>query len=180
MSSIGSLDELSARQLELINNLQSKTIQEESKLSSVVASLQENIADMPIAAIASKLSPGCRDPSEEANRALDEYMQSMQGEDVLPFFAPVWLSPLENAYLWITGWKQSIAFELIDPLTNTQTPGATQADMRPTQVKKIEALREKIKAEEETVEKEMELQQVAVADRRMVKLAMVESRVRNS
>ncbi|KAL2543542.1 transcription factor-related [Forsythia ovata] len=97
-------------------------------------------------------------------------------EDVLPFFAPVWLSPLENAYLWITGWKQLIAFELIDPLTNTQNTCCNSSKYETDQhVKKIEALREKIKAEKEMVEKEMELQQVVVADRRMVKLAMEES-----
>ncbi|KAL2522370.1 protein DOG1-like 4 [Forsythia ovata] len=80
-------------------------------------------------------------------------------EDVLPFFAPSWLSPLENAYLWITGWKQSIAFELIDPLTNTQNTWCNSSMYETDQqVKKIEALREKIKAEEDTVEKEMELQ----------------------
>ncbi|KAL2529825.1 transcription factor-related [Forsythia ovata] len=102
-------------------------------------------------------------------------------EDVLPFFAPVWLSPLENAYFWITGWKQSIAFELSDPLTNTRNTWCNSSRYETDQqVKKIEALREKIKAEEETVEKEIELQQVAVADQRMVKLAMEESRVRNS
>nr|XP_009773805.1 PREDICTED: TGACG-sequence-specific DNA-binding protein TGA-2.1-like [Nicotiana sylvestris] len=34
-------------------------------------------------------------------------------EDILSFFNPVWLSPLENAYLWVTGWKPSMAFRLV-------------------------------------------------------------------
>ncbi|KAL0407434.1 UNVERIFIED_CONTAM: protein DOG1-like 4 [Sesamum latifolium] len=68
-------------------------------------------------------------------------------EDVLAFFAPVWLSPLENAYLW---------------------------------VKKIEALRVKIKVEEERVEREMERQQVGMADRKMVELATLERQAKKN
>jgi hypothetical protein len=48
-----------------------------------------------------------------------------------------------------------------------------------TQVKKIEELRVKIRLEKEKVEREMERQQVSVADRRMVELARLASRVRN-
>ncbi|KAL7243556.1 hypothetical protein ACSBR1_015871 [Camellia fascicularis] len=37
-------------------------------------------------------------------------------EDVLAFFVPIWLSPLENAYHWVTGWKPLMAFRLVDSL----------------------------------------------------------------
>ncbi|XP_028769778.1 protein DOG1-like 4 [Neltuma alba] len=37
-------------------------------------------------------------------------------EDVLPFFAPTWLTPLENASSWITGWKPSMVFRLFRSL----------------------------------------------------------------
>lgn len=84
-------------------------------------------------------------------------------EDVLAFFAPVWLSSLENAYLWVTGWKPSMAFRLV-----------VDAGMSEEQMKKVEVLRAKIKAEEEKVEREMERQQVAMADRRMVELARLQ------
>ncbi|KAI3466744.1 hypothetical protein Pfo_023407 [Paulownia fortunei] len=96
-------------------------------------------------------------------------------EDVLAFFTPVWLSPLENAHLWITGWKPSIAFRLIESLRSARLSGMTEE-----QVKKIEALRVKIKVEEERVEREMERQQVAMADRNMVELARLESRAKKS
>lgn len=43
-----------------------------------------------------------------------------------------------------------------------------------TQVRGIEALRVRIKAEEERVEREMERQQVAMADRKMVELARLD------
>ncbi|XP_052203283.1 protein DOG1-like 4 [Diospyros lotus] len=93
-------------------------------------------------------------------------------EDVLAFFMPVWLSPLENAHLWITGWKPSMAFRMVAALRQTKL-----ADMTEAQRKKVEELRVRIRVEEEKVEREMERQQVAMADRRMVELARMSSRV---
>ncbi|KAF5810865.1 putative transcription factor TGA like domain-containing protein [Helianthus annuus] len=88
-------------------------------------------------------------------------------EDVCAFFAPVWLTPLETAYLWVTGWKPSAVFRFVDTLRRT---GRGLVDLTEDQVKKIEGLRVKIKMEEEKVEREMERQQVGLADRRMVEL----------
>lgn len=100
-------------------------------------------------------------------------------EDVLAFFTPIWLSPLENAYLWVTGWKPSMAFRLVDSLRKAQgAAGASLANLTEEQVRKIEALRVKMKAEEERVEREMERQQVAMADRKMVELARLERMAR--
>ncbi|KAL0352967.1 UNVERIFIED_CONTAM: protein DOG1-like 4 [Sesamum angustifolium] len=97
-------------------------------------------------------------------------------EDVLAFFTPVWLSRLENAHLWVTGWKPSLAFRLVESLRNARPPAAAAslAGMTEEQVKKIEALRVKIKVEEERVEREMERQQVGMADRKMVELVRQE------
>ncbi|KAL6991231.1 hypothetical protein U1Q18_009349 [Sarracenia purpurea var. burkii] len=99
-------------------------------------------------------------------------------EDVLAFFVPVWLSPLENANLWITGWKPSMAFQILDSVRRTRVPGASLVDMTENQLENVEALRGKIRLEEEKVEREMERQQVAMADRRMVELARLSSRVK--
>ncbi|KAG6620456.1 protein DOG1-like 4 [Carya illinoinensis] len=100
-------------------------------------------------------------------------------EDVLAFFTPVWLSPLENAYLWITDWKPSMAFQVIDALRiKTMEPLNSLVEMSEQQVKKIEDLRVKIRLEKEKVEREMERQQVSMADRRMVELARLASRVK--
>lgn len=99
-------------------------------------------------------------------------------EDVLAFFGPLWLTPLENAYLWFTGWKPSTAFRLLDSLrAKTRSPppaSGSVAGMTEEQVGRIEALRARIKVEEERVEREMEQQQVAIADRRMLELARLE------
>ncbi|CAH1448553.1 unnamed protein product [Lactuca virosa] len=88
-------------------------------------------------------------------------------EDVCAFFSPVWLTPFENAYLWVTGWKPSAVFRFVDSLRLT---GTGLVDLTEEQVKKIEGLRMKIKMEEEKVEREMERQQVGMADRRMVEM----------
>lgn len=104
-------------------------------------------------------------------------------EDILAFFSsPIWLSPLENVYLWITGWKPSMAFRLVESLKKVQPAigGVRLSGMTEEQVKNIEALRLKIKVEEETVEREMERLQVAVADRKMVEVARMERRVKKN
>ncbi|KAF2281644.1 hypothetical protein GH714_044033 [Hevea brasiliensis] len=37
-------------------------------------------------------------------------------EDVLAFFCPIWISPLENAYSWVTGWKPSAVLKLVNSI----------------------------------------------------------------
>ncbi|KAL0321301.1 UNVERIFIED_CONTAM: protein DOG1-like 4 [Sesamum radiatum] len=82
------------------------------------------------------------------------YKWAAAHEDVLAFFAPVWLSPLENAYLWVTGWKPSTVFRLVESLRGVQpAAGVRLSGLTEEQVKKIEALRVKIKVEEERVER---------------------------
>ncbi|KAJ4981520.1 hypothetical protein NE237_032357 [Protea cynaroides] len=66
----GNLAELSARQLSLVNDLHCKTIREEDKLSSKMASLQEEIADQPLALMAVE-SNRVGDNSERVDRVID-------------------------------------------------------------------------------------------------------------
>ncbi|XVE51473.1 hypothetical protein DITRI_Ditri02bG0043700 [Diplodiscus trichospermus] len=100
-------------------------------------------------------------------------------EDVLAVYCPIWLSKLENAYSWLTGWKPSMIFRLVESMKKTRVPGPGLAELTEEQVRKIEQLRMKIKLEEEKVEREMERQQVAMADRKMVELVRMASRIRN-
>ncbi|XVF25633.1 hypothetical protein REPUB_Repub13aG0230100 [Reevesia pubescens] len=72
----GNLGQISATQLGRINELHMKTIKEEERLSNLFASLQENIADHPIAVIAKRLSR-LGESSGEVDRALDEHESSM-------------------------------------------------------------------------------------------------------
>ncbi|GMI77679.1 hypothetical protein HRI_001437200 [Hibiscus trionum] len=98
-------------------------------------------------------------------------------EDVLVFYCPVWLSKVESACSWLTGWKPSMIFGLVDSMRNTRVPGPSLAELTEEQVRKIEQLRVKIKLEEERVEREMERQQVAMADRKIVELVRMARRV---
>ncbi|WCJ27218.1 delay of germination 1 [Euphorbia peplus] len=80
----GNLGDLSATQMVNINELQRITIKMEEKLSSKLASLQENIADKPICLIANEGNPvAAGDITEEVRRALarhEEDMLSIMGE----------------------------------------------------------------------------------------------------
>ncbi|MBA0569667.1 hypothetical protein Golob_003383 [Gossypium lobatum] len=95
-------------------------------------------------------------------------------EDVLVFYCPVWLSKLENACSWLTGWKPSMIFGVVESMRRKSV-----AELTEEQVRKIEQLRVKIKLEEEKVEREMERQQVAMADRKVVELVRTARRIRN-
>ncbi|KAG9140573.1 hypothetical protein Leryth_016064 [Lithospermum erythrorhizon] len=101
--------------------------------------------------------------------------------NVVAFFAPVWLTPLENSYMWITGWKPSMFLKLLDSLIMQNqhqicTSRGSLVDLSEEQLKNIESLRLKIKNEEGRVEREVERQQVAIADPNMVELAKLVSR----
>ncbi|GAB4827082.1 hypothetical protein Ancab_033965 [Ancistrocladus abbreviatus] len=98
-------------------------------------------------------------------------------EDILPFFSPPWLTPLEKAHLWITGWKPSTALRLVESLRRTRVPLTSLTQMSDEQVKKMEELRARTRLEEEKVERDMERQQVGMADRKMVELARLARRV---
>lgn len=93
-------------------------------------------------------------------------------EDVLVFFTPTWLTPLENAHLWVTGWKPSTVFHILEDPKG-------EFNMTEEQKKKILGeLRVRIRMEEEKVEREMERQQVAMADLKMVELAKLSCRAK--
>ncbi|KAL5732085.1 hypothetical protein ACHQM5_004742 [Ranunculus cassubicifolius] len=92
-------------------------------------------------------------------------------EDVLGFYSSPWLTPLENAHIWMTGWKPSILFKLVNSLRHARVPGSSLGEMDETQLKKMEKLKVRTGVEEQRVEREMERLQVSVADRRLVELA---------
>ncbi|KAK3206880.1 hypothetical protein Dsin_020926 [Dipteronia sinensis] len=72
------LGDLSAKQLNLIDSLHMKTVKDEDRMSTKVASLQEDIADQPISVIAKGLNPDeLGQPNEEVERALDRHESSM-------------------------------------------------------------------------------------------------------
>ncbi|KAL1289058.1 hypothetical protein HN51_057506 [Arachis hypogaea] len=96
---------------------------------------------------------------------------SLAREDVVVFFSQPWLTPLEIAYLWITGWKPSTVFKVLESLKKDNLFGMTEEQQR-----KIGELRMRMKMEEEKVEREMERQQVAMANSKIVELAKLSGR----
>ncbi|KAF3532679.1 hypothetical protein DY000_02037358 [Brassica cretica] len=96
------------------------------------------------------------------------------GEDILAFFGPVWLNPLEKSCFWLTGWKPSTAFRMLDRLRKSWRPTVVLVE---AQVRRLEELRVKTRFDEERIETEMERYQVAMADRKMVELARLGCRV---
>ncbi|KAI4298151.1 hypothetical protein L6164_031744 [Bauhinia variegata] len=102
-------------------------------------------------------------------------------ENCLPFFSPIWLSPLENAYLWVTGFKPSMVYGFVDSAKNPRVPAEGVAPFVVTaeQGRKIEELRIRTRMEEEKVEREMERIQMSMADRKIVELAKLTIRVQN-
>lgn len=86
--------------------------------------------------------------------------------DVLAFFSPSWLTPLETTYCWFTGWKPSLLFKLIVN-NDDDNNSALSAD----QLVKIHELRREIKDLEKKVEMGMERQQMSIACPQMVQLS---------
>ncbi|KAL5576517.1 hypothetical protein UlMin_018216 [Ulmus minor] len=74
----GALGKMSSKQLVLVDCLRRKTISEEESLTSMVAGLQEDIADQPVAVIATGL---CRlgELTGEVDKVLDEHEKAMVG-----------------------------------------------------------------------------------------------------
>ncbi|OVA07258.1 Transcription factor TGA like domain [Macleaya cordata] len=80
----GNMGELSATQLGLVSQLQCRTVSDEEKLSKKMASLQEDIADEPLATFANKSGPGSYGDGEssdngEVDRALDAHARALAG-----------------------------------------------------------------------------------------------------
>ncbi|KAJ4851406.1 hypothetical protein Tsubulata_014743, partial [Turnera subulata] len=78
-SSRDTLGGLSARQLNLVNELHCKTLKHEEKLTSLLASLQEEMADEPIYQIAKDRTLGCPMGYEEVREVFQNHDRAMAG-----------------------------------------------------------------------------------------------------
>lgn len=118
-------------------------------------------------------------------RAIDHYIHYYANKraaahaNVLLLFSPPWLTSFEISYLWMTGWKPSLAFRLVDTLRRVVVPGMGLGGLSEAQLSSIEQMRVGTRMEEEKVEMEMERLQMALAGRRMVELSRVMGRARD-
>ncbi|GAB4835520.1 hypothetical protein Ancab_000430 [Ancistrocladus abbreviatus] len=112
--------------------------------------------------------------------------------DVLAMMTPLWRSSLEDAFLWIGGWRPTMAFHLLFSKSGLQLEARLDelicglstgdlGDLSPDQFRRIDELqRDTIRREKELTEK-LAAHQEAVADSSMVDLSHVVSEmIRNS
>lgn len=103
-------------------------------------------------------------------------------EDVLLMLSPTWTTSLEDAFLWIGGWRPTMAIHLLYSKSGLQLevrlteltrdlPAMDLADLGPSQLIRVDQLQSKIVKEEREIGEKMAKHQSKVADPDMVGLA---------
>lgn len=104
--------------------------------------------------------------------------------DVTPMFSPTWTSSTENLFLWVGGWRPSVAFHLVYSKSGIQlesqlaevirgVPTRDLAGLSQDQLERIDEFqRLTIRKEKEISEEEARIQE-GVADTQMVELSHV-------
>ncbi|KAK4490637.1 hypothetical protein RD792_001325 [Penstemon davidsonii] len=104
--------------------------------------------------------------------------------DVLSMFKPTWRSSLEDAFLWIGGWRPSMAFHLLYSKSGLQFEAkfaeliqglstGDLGDLTSSQLNLVNELQREIIREEKELTEKLAKQQERVADPTMVELAHV-------
>ncbi|KAB2064240.1 hypothetical protein ERO13_A09G006200v2 [Gossypium hirsutum] len=121
-------------------------------------------------------------------RVLDHYEHYYKAkakwgkQDVLAMLSPSWTSKFEDAFLWIGGWRPSIAFHLLYSKSGMQLEDQLDelirgmgrgdlGDLSPTQLSRINELQTKTIREEKEISEKMAKHQESVADSSMVELS---------
>ncbi|KAL8473471.1 hypothetical protein ACS0TY_029659 [Phlomoides rotata] len=101
--------------------------------------------------------------------------------DVVSMFNPSWLSSLEDAFLWIGGWRPTMAFHLLYSMSGLQLEARLDellrgistgdlGDLGSGQLEYLDRLQRETVMEEKEVTEELARQQETVADTSMVEL----------
>lgn len=115
----------------------------------------------------------------------EEYYKAKQRashQNILQTVTPSWRSPLEKAFLWLGGWRPSLAFQLVYALAGQQieaelaelldgvdTP--TFASLSSMQLCQVSELQTATNKEEESLSNEMAVLQQSFADQPLLSLA---------
>lgn len=105
-------------------------------------------------------------------------------QDVLGMLSPSWLSSLEDAFLWIGGWRPSMAFHLLYSKSGLQLEArlgdlirgmvtGDLADLSQEQMTRVDTLQRRTIWEEKEITEKMAKHQETVADSSMVELSHV-------
>ncbi|KAJ7957071.1 Transcription factor TGA5 [Quillaja saponaria] len=103
-------------------------------------------------------------------------------QDVLAMLSPTWTTSLEDAFLWIGGWRPSMAFHLLYSKSGLEFEvrfneiihglhSFDLADLSLNQITKLDELQTKTIREEREITEKMAKQQETVADSSMVELS---------
>ncbi|XLR40971.1 hypothetical protein S83_025631 [Arachis hypogaea] len=102
--------------------------------------------------------------------------------DVLAMLSPTWRSSLEDAFLWIGGWRPTMAFHLLYSKAGLQFEAKLDellqglrtsdlGDLSATQLAQIDEIQKRTIAEEREITDMMATHQETVADASMVELS---------
>lgn len=102
--------------------------------------------------------------------------------DILSMFNPTWRSSLEDAFLWIGGWRPSMAFHLLYSKSGLQLEAGLDhlmqglstndlGDLSPDQLVQVDQLQKETIQKEKDITEKLAKQQETVADSSMVELA---------
>ncbi|CAN1841645.1 Protein DELAY OF GERMINATION 1 [Linum perenne] len=110
--------------------------------------------------------------------------------NVLSMMSPSWRTTLEDAFLWIGGWRPSMAFHLIYSKSGLQLDSMMQnllrglpttshdlADLSSEQLSRMDELQRRTIREERNITEEIATVQESVADASMVELSHVASQM---
>ncbi|XP_061949474.1 protein DOG1-like 4 [Populus nigra] len=122
------------------------------------------------------------------NRVLEHYEHYYRAksrwakDDVLSMLSPSWTSTLEHAFLWIGGWRPSVAFHLLYSKSGHQLEAQLHelicglgtgdlGDLSASQLTRVDQLQRKTIREENELTEKLAKHQETVADSSMVELA---------
>ncbi|XP_062149320.1 protein DOG1-like 3 [Alnus glutinosa] len=103
-------------------------------------------------------------------------------QDVLGMLTPSWTSTLEDAFMWIGGWRPTMAFHLLYSKSGLQLEAQLAnliaglstcdlADLSPSQLTQLDQLQRRTIREERGITEKMAKHQETVADHSMVELS---------
>lgn len=112
-------------------------------------------------------------------------------QDVLAVLSPTWMSSLEEAFLWIGGWRPSVAFHLLYSKSGLQFEARLReliegfktcdlGDLLASQLTHLDQLQRRTLREEREITEMMARNQETVADASMVELSHVVSEMMRS
>ncbi|XVF14757.1 hypothetical protein REPUB_Repub09cG0089500 [Reevesia pubescens] len=130
-------------------------------------------------------------------RVLDHYEHYYKAkarwsrQDVLAMLSPSWTSTFEAAFLWIGGWRPSMAFHLLYSKSGLQLADQLDelirglgrgdlSDLSPSQLSRIDKLHARTIREEKEISEKMAKLQETVADSSMVELSQLVSEIMTS